>query len=483
MEKRETLKEKTAKGLFWGGLSNGFQQLLNLVFGVFLARLLSTSDYGMVGMLAVFSAIASTLQEGGFISALNRKKDVTHQDYNSVFWTSCCISLFFYLLLFFSAPLIARFYNIAELVPLSRVMFLSFVIVSLSIAPRAYLFRNLMVRENTIISITCLLISGFVGVIMASSGFGYWSIVAQTIVYVSVVTILNFYYAKWRPTFSFDISPIKEIIGFSSKLIITNIFNIVNNNIFAIVLGRLYSPHEVGNYTQASKWNNMGCSFVNNMLSGIAQPVFSKTEQEKKRQKKVFRKLLRFTAFISFPTMLGLSLISQELIVILLTEKWIESAQILQILCVAGAFLPISNLFSNLLISRGHSSTYMWCSISLCIIQLVGVFLSSSWGIIMMIQVYTVINIIWLFIWYFYTSKEIDLCLLEVIKDISPYFVISCVLVIIAHMMVAHIENTFLSLCVKILFVGSAYCLTLWLLQSTIFKEVITYIIKRKVKQ
>ena len=333
----ETLKEKTAKGLFWGGVSNGVQQVLNLVFGVFLARMLSQSDYGMVGMLTIFSALAGTLQEGGFISALNRKKDVSHKDYNAVFWTSVLVSLFCYLLLFFSAPLISNFYGEPELKPLARFVFIGFFITSLGIAPRAYLFRNMKVRENAIISFFSLFMSGIVGVGMAAMGFAYWGIATQTIVCVSVVTILSFYFSKWTPSLRIDFSPIKEIFGFSSKLIITGIFNVINSNVLSVILGKLYTPHEVGNYTQANKWNLMGCSLINGMMGSIAQPVFAKTDDDVVRQKMVLRKLLRFTAFVSFPAMFGLALVSKEFIVILLTEKWLESARMMQMLCVAGA--------------------------------------------------------------------------------------------------------------------------------------------------
>ena len=148
-----SLKEKTAKGLFWGGFSNGIQQLLNLGFGIVLARLLDASDYGMVGMLTIFSAIAAALQEGGFISALTNRKETLHKDYNAVFWFSLMCSTTIYILLFFAAPLIADFYDTPELIPLSRLSFLGFVISSMSIAPRAYLFKNLRIKDTTVISI------------------------------------------------------------------------------------------------------------------------------------------------------------------------------------------------------------------------------------------------------------------------------------------------------------------------------------------
>ena len=225
----ETLKEKTAKGLFWGGLSNGVQQVLGLVFGIFLARMLSQSDYGMIGMLTVFSNLAGALQEGGFISALNRKQDVSHKDYNAVFWTSTIISAIIYTLLFLSAPLISWFYGIPELTPLARFIFIGFFITSLGVAPRAYMFRNMMVRENAIISILCILFSGIVGVVMAFYGFAYWGLATQTIIWVSSVTFFSFFFSKWHPSLQIDFSPIKEMIGFSSKLIITRCIYFPNN--------------------------------------------------------------------------------------------------------------------------------------------------------------------------------------------------------------------------------------------------------------
>ena len=258
-----------------------------------------------------------------------------------------------YILLFFAAPLIADFYDTPELIPLSRLSFLGFVISSMSIAPRAYLFKNLRIKDTTIISISSLIVSGIVGITSAANGFAYWGIALQSISFVTVMTVLNFYFSRWRPCFRFDFTPIKEMIGFSSKIIITNIFTIINNNLFSVLLGKFYSEREVGNFTQANKWNGMGHTTITGMINGIAQPVFTRVADDKARQLAVFRKLLRFTAFISFPAMLGLSLVSKELIIITITEKWLPSADILQLLCIWGAFIPVINLFSNLLISRG----------------------------------------------------------------------------------------------------------------------------------
>ena len=473
----ETLKEKTAKGLFWGGLSNGVQQVLNVVFGIFLARLLSQSDYGMVGMLTIFSLIAGSLQEGGFISALNRKKDVTHKDYNAVFWTCSLISITIYVILFFSAPLIAQFYDEPHLVSLSRYLFLAFFITSLGIVPRAKLFRNLQVRQSSIVSFVSLLISGIVGVCLAANGFAYWGIATQTLVYVGMMTALSFYYSKWHPTLPVDFSPIREMFGFSSKLIIANIVVIINTNVFSVILGKMYSAHVVGNYTQANKWNYMAWSFVSNMLGGIAQPVFAKTDENKERQKQIFRKLLRFTAFVSFPTMFGLAFVAKEFIIILLGEKWLESALLLQMLCIMGAFNPFGGVFASLIIARGHSSTNMWSNIGLCIIQLLAVLFSAGYGIERMIQIYVSINVGWLLVWHYFAHREINIQLIEIIKDIFPYLIISLVLIGITQFVSESIDNIYIRFAFKVLSVCIGYCLILWLLRSTIFYEAVRFFV------
>ena len=475
----ETLKEKTAKGLLWGGLGNGGQQLLNALFGIILARRLSQADYGMVGMLIIFSTVANSLQEGGFTSAIIRKKEVSHADLNAVFWTCTLLSVVLYALLFISAPLIAWFYDVPELTSLSRYFFLMFVITSFGIAPRALLFRNMLMRENTIVVTTALLVSGTVAVIMAFCGFAYWGIATQSILYVTVVTALSYHYARWRPTLKWDFSPIRSIIRFSSKLIITNVFNIVNNNIFAVVLGKLYTPNVVGEYTQANKWNQMGHSFVTSMLGGIAQPVFAKTNDDIGRQKNIFRKLLRFTAFVSFPAMLGLSLVAEEFIVILLGAKWIGSAQMLRLLAVAGAFIPISTLFSSLLISRGHASTYMWSTITLCTAQIASLWLSAPYGIVRMIEVYVALTIAWLFVWHRLAHGDIHLGLLEMLADIMPYLLIVAVLVAAAHLLTQGVGNIYLRFAMKVVGVGTSYCALLWLLRSAIFREAVRFVLKK----
>ncbi len=476
----DDLKAKAARGLFWGGLSNGIQQLLSLVIGIFLARLLTQADYGMVGVLAVFSSIASALQEGGFISAINKKKDVCHRDYNAVFWFSTLCSVCVYAVLYMLAPLIAGFYGEPQLVPLSRYLFVGFVISSLSVAPRACLFRNLKVRETSVINVCALAVSGIVGVSMAALGFAYWGIATQTIVYVSVITVLNFRFARWHPTLEFDFAPIRQMFGFSSKLIVTNVFTILNQNLFSNLLGRFYTVREVGNFTQANKWNGMGHTLITNMVNGVAQPLFTKVEEDSARQLAVFRKLLRFTAFFSFPLLLGLGFVSEELIVIAITDKWIESAHILGILCLWGAFIPICTLFSNLLISRGHSDTYMWCTIALCVLQAAALCMTHPLGLDAMLWTFTAINVLWLFVWYCFVRREIGLALTDMFRDISPYLLLTVLLIAACRLLLGSIGNVYASIALKIVFVGTLYVAILWLAGSVILRECIAFLMGRK---
>lgn len=472
----QSLKEKTTKGLFWGGISNGAQQLLNLFFGIFLARLLTPADYGMVGMLSIFSLIAGSIQESGFISALINKKDIKHEDYNAVFWFSILTSLCLYTILFFCAPLIAHFFHQPELTALARYSFIGFVISSTGIAHSAYLYKNLIVKQRAFLSMIALIISGTVGVTLAYKGYSYWGIATQSIVFVSTIMVGYWFISPWRPSFRLNFKPLKGMIAFSSKMLATNIFNHLNNNIFSIILGKFYSEKEVGYYNQANKWSYMGHSFVSGMIHGVAQPVLTQVANDKERQLRVFRKMMRFTAFISFPAMFGLSLVAPELITIAITDKWLESAQVLQLLCISGAFIPITNLCSNLLISKGKSNIYMWNAIVLGLLQLLVMYLIHPLGIQTMIITYVCINISWLMVWHHFVHKEIHYKLTSLLMDILPFLFIAAIVMVLTHYLTQPITNIYLLFIYKIIVAGILYVLIMWVSGAQTFKESMQYL-------
>ena len=475
------LKHAVAKGFLWGGMSNAVCQLLGLFFGIFLARILTPADYAPIGMLAIFSAIAGSLQDSGFVAAIANRKDVGHDDYNAVFWFNILISLFMYGVLYMCAPLIADFFNTPMLVGLSRYNFLGFVVAGLGIAPSAYLFRELKVKEKSIALILSIAISGGVGVVMALNGFAYWGIATQSIVYVLVRTVVCWYFTPWRPSLKVNFAPLKYLFAFSYRLLITNIFQRFNWNIFSFLLGKFY-PKDVGNYTKSAEWFNMGGEVVNGMVNAVAQPMLAKVVDDNERQLHVFRKMVRFTAFVSFPLMLGLSLVSRELIIIVITEKWLASAGMLQILAVWGAFMPVQSMLTNLLVSRGRSEVFMWCTIVQGLLTL-GILLAvHPYGICPMLVVYCVFNALWLFVWHYFVKKEIPITLSMFLRDIVPYAVVALCVMLLTYFSTTFIENIYLLFTAKVFLAALLYITVACMLRSEELHEIIRFLFKRKEK-
>lgn len=477
------LKEKTAKGLFWGGLSSTLQQLLGLVIGIVLARILSPGDYGMVAMLMVFSLIAACLQEGGFGAALAIRKKVTAADYNAVFWFSILISGVMYLILFFAAPLIAEFNKTPELTPLARYAFLGFVISSFGTAHFAYLFRNMMVKQRTIASFTGSILSGIIGILLALNGYAYWGLITQDLCYKFITMSFFWYFSKWRPSFRVDLRPIREMFGFSSKMLLTNVLNNVNNQLLQSVLGHFYPVKLVGYYSQANKWNTMGYSMVGGMVNSIAQPVLAGVSEEKDRQRRVFRKMLRFTAFLSFPAMLGLALIAPEFIVLAIKEKWVACVPYLQLLCIAGAFIPLSQLYSNLLVSRGKSTIYLISTAAMIVLQLIAVIVFHSSGIQSLLYAIVLFNIGWLFVWHRLASREINLCLGDIIRDLFPFITVALLSVGVAYGFSMLTDILWVRLLVKILVVLVTYPVLLYLLGAVVLRECLEFLFAKLKKK
>lgn len=473
------LKHAVAKGFLWGGMSNAICQVLSLVFGIFLARILSPADYGPIGMLAIFSAIAGSLQDSGFVVAIANRKTVGHDDYNAVFWFSIIISFLMYGILYASAPLLADFFNEPILIPLSRYSFLGFVVSGFGIAPSAYLFRELKVKESSIASICSVVATGVVGIIMALKGYSYWGIATQTIAYVLVRTLVRWYYTPWRPTIKVNFAPLKYLFAFSYRLLITSVFQRFNWNIFSFILGKFYKA-DVGNYTKAAEWFNMGGEVVNGMVNAVSQPVLAKVVDDDERQLRVFRKMLRFTAFVAFPFMLGMSLVAKELIVVVITSKWLESAKMLQILAVWGAFMPIQSMLTHLLVSRGRTRIFMWCTIVQGVLTLAMLLAMSPCGIKPMLVAYCVFNIAWLFVWNYFVKKEISLTFSMFVYDMLPYMLLSIAVMLATYGITNFIGNIYILLVARVLIAVVLYIFVAWIIRSEELREIIDFLFKRK---
>ena len=516
-----SLKRRTAQGLVWGGFSNGMVQLLGAIFGLWLINILTPEDYGKMAALVIFSNIASVLQESGFTAALANKREPTHEEYNAVFWFNVLVGVILYILLFFAAPFIAEFYHEPVLCPLGRFAFLGFVLSCIGTAQRAYLFGHLMVKQTSIMQMASITLSGIVGVCLAYAGFAYWGLAAQSLVYVGSITAFAWYFSPWRPTlpalqeevkneevknekykllgalevhpaqkrksyFSLFIlsfftllQPAWRMFGFSSKLLVNSLAFQLNNNAFGVLLNRFFpGGHVAGIYSNARKWDDMAIATIGGMVQGVAQPVLRESGLVS-----VFRKLLRFTCFVSFPCLLGLALIAEDFIVLLAGEKWHASAFLLSLLCIYGAFSPVVTLYSNLVISRGRSTINMTIGLLNCALVWGGIIVlhAMHYDLTAMVIFYVALNIAWLFVWQACARRLIGLRWRHALKDIIPFFLFALSVMLAAWFITRTMDISWLRLFLRILIAVILYVGSLWIARAQILRESIDYIFRRHV--
>ena len=476
----ESLKEKTTRGLFWGAMNSGTTQLLNLIIGIFLGRLISPAEYGIVGVLTIFTLLAGNLQSSGFSQGLVNLKAPQASDYNSVFWFNILASFVIYTVLFFAAPLIAAYIHEPCLIELSRFVFLSFVISSFGIAHSAYMTKNMMNREIAIIGAIALVCSGAVAITLAFLGFSYWSLAWQQIIYIAVLNLGRYYFVPWRPSFHFTFEPVKRMFSFSVNVLITNIINTVSNNILTLLFGGLYPMKAVGDFSQANKWNTMGNSFVANAVGQVAQPVLASVNEERGREVRVFRKMMRFTAFLSFPAMFGLAIVSREFILLTIKEQWIDAIPLLQMLCIGGAFVPFYTMYQNVAISNGRSDIYMCCKVLQIVFQLGIIALFYQWGINSMVMFYTLFIIVWLLVWQFAAHRIIGVRLWEVVKDVFPSMFVAAGVMSVTYFVTSFIEHLALLLIARIIIAALLYAAIMKMLRMEMMEEMMKWVKEKK---
>ncbi len=480
------LKERTEQSLFWSMLNNGTLQLLNILFGVVLARLLTPGDYGIVGVLTIFTLIAGNLQSSGFSQALINLKEPKPEDYNSVFWFNVIVSVVLYAILWFCAPLIAAFFHQPVLVEVSRFVFLAFLISSLGIAHAAFMSKNMMNREVAISNLIALLCSGVTGIILAFNGFAYWSLAWQQVIYITVLNLGRYYFVTWRPSLKIDFGPVKRMFSFAVNILFTNIINTLSGQILTFIFGRFFPMYQVGNFSQANKWNTQANTFVSGTLLQVVQTVLVSVANDKERQKRVFRKMLRFTAFISFPVMLGLALVAKEFVEVILGSKWLDCTPLLQVLCVAGAFIPFYTMYQNLAIGCKRSDLYLWCNVGQIVLQIALILLCYyffSQSIIVVVTVYSVFMIAWLAIWQGTAKLLINLKWTEATLDIAPFFVITVAVFAATYFATLWIDNNIALLTAKVLVAMILYIAVMKLARVKIFDECMQFLRKKFKKQ
>ena len=480
----DNLKEKTAKGIAWGAVNNGATQVLNLVFGIFLGRLLSTEDYGILALITIFTLLAGCIQAAGFSQALANLKPPTQRDYNAVAWFNIIAGFTLYAILFLCAPLIAQFFDQPVLTDVSRLAFLTIPISAVGIVPNAKLWIELRNREQAIASITALMTSGCCGVWLAWNDYGYWSLAWQQVIYISVANILKYYFTGWTPTLPVDFSPIRRMFNFSSKMLLTNMLTVISQSVLTFIFGKLSAQNllsisEVGLFNQANKWNTMGSSLVSNTMAQVAQPVLANVNSEEERQERIFRKMLRFTSFLAFPLMFGLALTAHEFILLTVGPTWERCVPLLQILCVGGAFLPLQGLFQNFIISRGRSDIYLRL-VALQIALQIGITLSlSSQGSTVMVAAFSALNVLYTLCWHLALQRIHPLALWDVLKDVVPFAVIAATVMLATHYITLSIPTLWVLMLVRVVVAALLYFCIMRLLNVAILKECLQFIRKK----
>lgn len=480
----ESLKQKTAKGLFWGAMNSGSTQILNLIFGIVLGRMLSPEIYSVVAILTIFVAIAGDLQSSGFTQALVNIKRPTDRDYNSVFSFNVVMSVMMYFILFLCAPLIADFYDRPYLTEVSRVLFLSFLIASIGIAHGGYMMKNMMNKEMAIIGFIALIVSGATGITLAFLGKTYWALVWQQIAYISVTVIGKFFFVKeWRPRLTLDFGPVKQMAPFAMNILVTKIVNTVSNNILTNIFGKLFPDRLVGNYSQAYKWDTMANSLVANTVGQIAQAVLVEASPsdhyEDSRELQVFRKMLRFTCFLSMPLMFGFALVANEFILITIGDKWTGCVPLLQVLCLSGAFVPLYTMYQNLAMSQGRSDIFMWLNIGQIALQIVIVMLFYRFSMLTMVCAYSIFMILWLIPWHIFTGRLIRYRWTDAFKDIAPFALSAMFTMAVTYWATDMITNLYILIAIRFCLAATIYYGIMKIAKVQILIECEQFILKR----
>lgn len=419
---------------------------------IIMARILTPADYGLVGMLTIFIAVSQSLIDSGFSQALIRKQDRSEIDNSTVFYFNIGVGIILYIILFLSAPLIAKFYNEPLLIPITRTIGLSLILNSLVVVQRAILTVQLDFKTQAKASLTGAVISGTIGIWMAYSGFGVWAIVWQQISNFAVITALLWILSKWKPIWAYSWKSFKELFSFGSKLLASGLLDTMYRNIYLIVIGKVFKASDLGYYTRANQFADFASSNITGIFQRVTYPVLCTIQEDDKRLAEVYRKLLRTSAFVIFPLMLGLAAVASPMVITILTEKWLYSAVLLQILCFSQMWFPVHAINLNLLQVKGRSDLFLRLEIIKKIIGVAILCITLPFGLIALCWGMVANSIIALVINTHYTGKLIHLGFIAQIRDLIPILFLSGVMALAVFLTMTFIPmHTGLALAVGIL--------------------------------
>lgn len=427
------LRKKTTNGLLWSSVERFSNQGVQFLFSIVLARLLTPEDYGIVAMVVIFFAIAQTFVDSGFSSAIVRKKDRTESDLSTCFYFNIFVGLGFYILLFQCSPFIADFYDQPILSPIVKISGLTVLINSLCIVQQAQFTIRIDFKTQAKVTLTGTVMSGILGILLAYLGYGVWALVWQGVTGSFVRMILFWILSKWRPRESFSKNSFHYLFGYGSKLLASGLLDTAYNNIYPIVIGKFYSPAQLGNFTRAQGWASLPSSNITGILQRVTFPVLTEMQDDDERLATNYRKLLRMSAFVVFPLMMLMAAIASPLIRVVITAKWDACVPYLQIMCFAMMWYPIHAINLNLLQVKGRSDLFLRLEIIKKVVGVSVMCVTIPLGVKAMCygMIFTSVNA--LLINTYYTGKLINVGFIVQMKDLTPILITSIVSGIISY--------------------------------------------------
>lgn len=423
----QSLRTKTIKGVGWSAADAFLGQGITFVVGIILARLLSPEEYGLIGICLIFTTVLNGIVDSGFSNAIIRKKEATNEDYNTMFFMNMVVSLVLYILLYISAPLVTKFFQM-EVTNLIRVVGLVLIINALSLTQQANLTKKLDFKTKTKASVISAVISGIVGIAMAYSGFGVWALVAQQLTRQGGYTISLWLLHHWMPNFRFNIDSFKYMWGFGWKLLVSGLLDNLWKELYQVIVGKFYNAATLGQYTRSNTYAQLFSSNITAIVQRVTYPVLAEVQDDKERMVAAYRKVIKVTMFITCVCMISLGAVAEPLIYCLIGPKWHQAATFLPLICISMSLYPLHAINLNMLQVQGRSDIFLYLEIVKKIIAIgplcIGIFFDIYWMLIASI----ITGFICFFLNSYYTGKKLGYSSWKQLKDIAPSYGIAFVI-------------------------------------------------------
>lgn len=472
------LKSIALSGIIWSAIDKFSFQAVQFIIGIVLARLLMPKDFGLIGMLSIFIAISQSFVISGMGSGLIQKKDRTNVDFSTVFVFNFAVSIFFYFILYFIAPLIASLYDMPQLVVLTRILAFNIIINSLAVVQRSRLTIKIDFKKIAITNVASAILSGLLAVFLAYKGFGVWALVMQTLFGSIISVAMLWYMSHWKPSIQFSKKSFKVLFGFGSKLLLSGLYAQTFNNIYNITIGKAYSAAELGFYTRAKGFAELTADTVSSILQQVTYPILASLQDDKERMVSVYSRLIRMAAFLIFPVMTLFSLLADPFVRLFLGPNWIPVIILLQWISFARIFYPISVINMNILNAIGRSDLFLKVDLSKMPLTIVALIITIPLGVKAMVIGHVVTSGISFFINAFMPGKLFGYGGLAQLKDMIPFIIATIFMALVVFLSVYFIDHLYLKLIIGVIIGLTTYILMCFLLKIKELKEVKELVIK-----